>query len=309
MHIFRWLLVVLLLVTVPSVAAQSDDEDRPDLVEYIVTTNTANLRAGPGTEFDIAGQVYWQNSVLAYDEEPEVEGWLRLYRPDEDDAYIAASLVEPGPLRYYPLWQEPELVLEGRGNFVSDIISFEGQAYRIDATISGREFDLETEVVDGDCYGDSLISQFDIRGPRRTVSTYLITRDCEFLFEITNTFMDWTLEFREINDEVVEDALVEIEDGTVLEGESEQFTMPTFLPEGVWRIDAVVQDNAFILHAQDIEGDCDEDPFIFNELDFNSNRLELTAIYRVGSDGCTTYWETVNVYSQWALTFTLVERD
>ena len=46
------------------------------------------------------------------------------------------------------------------------------------------------------------------------------------------------------------------------------------------------------------------DWLIFNELDFNARQLELTAIYQVGTDGCTVFWETDNVDGDsWQFTF------
>jgi len=68
------------------------------------------------------------------------------------------------------------------------------------------------------------------------------------------------------------------------------------LPRGAYRVDATVQDNAFILTTTVVEGDCRDD-VLFNELDFDANRLIISAL--LISRGCSLIFETDNVSGNW----------
>src|SRR5687767_10857121 len=92
----------LLLCLIVFVTTVSGQQERPEnLTEYIVISDTANLRTGAGTNFAVAGTVTKGDKLLIYTEEPEVEGWLRIYREGEDNAYIADFLVERAPVQFY----------------------------------------------------------------------------------------------------------------------------------------------------------------------------------------------------------------
>jgi hypothetical protein len=57
-----------------------------------------------------------------------------------------------------------------------------------------------------------------------------------------------------------------------------------------------VQDNAFILTTTVVEGDCRDD-ILFNELNFDTNRLIISAL--LISQGCSLIFETDNVSGNW----------
>jgi uncharacterized protein YgiM (DUF1202 family) len=68
---------VIFAVALTTSMAFAQDDTTPDVIEYIVTAEAANLRAGAGTGFDVVTTVNSGDSLLIYDEEPEVTGWLR----------------------------------------------------------------------------------------------------------------------------------------------------------------------------------------------------------------------------------------
>jgi hypothetical protein len=71
-------------------------------VEYIVTGQTANLRSGPGTGYDVVSTVNGGDILLIYDETPETAGWFRIYREGESDAYICRFSGKTCPHAFYP---------------------------------------------------------------------------------------------------------------------------------------------------------------------------------------------------------------
>ena len=99
---FLTLAIILACLLVPQVATAQDGDETGNTTEYIVSAEAANLRSGPGTGYDIVGTAYRGDSLQIYDETPETKGWLRIFRPDEEDAYIADFLVERAPMRFYP---------------------------------------------------------------------------------------------------------------------------------------------------------------------------------------------------------------
>jgi hypothetical protein len=70
------------------------------------------------------------------------------------------------------------------------------------------------------------------------------------------------------------------------------------LPASAYRLDVVVEDNAFILKSVVIEGDC-RDATNFNILDLDRSRLVASAL--LVSSGCSIVFESDNVDSEWTL--------
>ncbi|MCD4687564.1 MAG: SH3 domain-containing protein [Anaerolineae bacterium] len=297
------IMLILLTLTPAFISAQNDD--MPEVIEYVVTTATANIRSGPGTGYGIVGTVVAGESLLIYDETPETTGWLRIYRADEDDAYIADFLVERAPMRFYPPTQEPVVTVSGRGKTISDVLDFPSGAYRIDVTVQDNAFILKSIVISGDCRDRTIFNEINFDANRLVLSGLFVSSGCSVIFETDNVDGDWVLEVRDLLDaNVILESLLEIEENTSIVGTGRTLTMLTLLPEGIWAVNAVVHDNAFILHAQMLEGDCD-DGSVFNEIDFDVNILEISTVYR--SDGCLIFWETSNVDGDWELSFTQLQ--
>lgn len=299
---FGLFLTIVLFFCFPfEVSAQ--DTDTPDVVEYIVTADTANLRLGPGTNYGVAGTAVRGESLLVYVETPEVSGWLRIYRSQLDDAYIADFLVERAPTRFYPVDQEPVASASGRGKGITDIFDLPSGAYRIDAEIEDNSFILESVTVAGNCRDHTIFNELNFDVSRLNISGLLISQGCSLIFESDNVSGNWQIEIRDILDpEVLLDTLLTVENGTSISGAGRTLTMPTQLPEGLWNISATVNDQAYILVAQVLMGDCD-DGAVFNELDFDSETLELSTLYRSEEDGCIIFWETENVEGAWEVSF------
>ena len=299
---FGLFLTIVLFFCFPfEVSAQ--DTDTPDVVEYIVTADTANLRLGPGTNYGVAGTAVRGENLLVYDETPEVSGWLRIYRSQQDDAYIADFLVERAPTRFYPVDQEPVASASGRGKGITDIFDLPSGAYRIDAEIEDNSFILESVTVAGNCRDQTIFNELNFDVSRLNISGLLISQGCSLIFESDNVSGNWQIEIRDILDpEVLLDTLLTVENGTSISGAGRTLTMPTQLPEGLWNISATVNDQAYILVAQVLMGDCD-DGAVFNELDFDSETLELSTLYRSEEDGCIIFWETENVEGAWEVSF------
>ncbi len=298
-------LVILAILSQPFVAwAQGGDgnDEEPQTVEYIVTSQTTvNLRGGPGTRYPVVGTAASGDSLLIYDSPPEVEGWLRVYRPGETDAYIADFLVERAPMRFYPADQEPILTASGRGSSVTDVFEIPRGAYRVDALVRDNSFILESIVVEGNCTDSTIFNELTWEANHLIISGLFVSNGCSVIFQTSNLNGDWEFALRDIVDEdVLSEMLLTIEDGTMINGTGRALTMPTLLPEGIWRITAVVDDTAFIMRPQVLTGGCD-DLSIFNELDFESERIEASMVYR--SDECIIFWETSNVEGDWGVTF------
>jgi len=299
---FGLFLIIVLFFCFPF-AVSAQVTDTPDVVEYIVTADTANLRLGPGTNYGVAGTAVRGESLLVYDETPEVSGWLRIYRSQQDDAYIADFLVERAPTRFYPVDQEPVASASGRGKGITDIFDLPSGAYRIDAVIEDNSFILESVTVAGNCRDQTIFNELNFDVSRLNISGLLISQGCSLIFESDNVSGNWQIEIRDILDpEVLLDTLLTVENGTSISGAGRTLTMPTQLPEGLWNISATVNDQAYILVAQVLLGDCD-DGAVFNELDFDSDTLELSTLYRSEEDGCIIFWETENVEGAWEVSF------
>jgi len=299
---FGLFLIIVLFFCFPF-AVSAQVTDTPDVVEYIVTADTANLRLGPGTNYGVAGTAVRGESLLVYDETPEVSGWLRIYRSQQDDAYIADFLVERAPTRFYPVDQEPVASASGRGKGITDIFDLPSGAYRIDAVIEDNSFILESVTVAGNCRDQTIFNELNFDVSRLNISGLLISQGCSLIFESDNVSGNWQIEIRDILDpEVLLDTLLTVENGTSISGAGRTLTMPTQLPEGLWNISATVNDKAYILVAQVLLGDCD-DGAVFNELDFDSDTLELSTLYRSEEDGCIIFWETENVEGAWEVSF------
>lgn len=304
--------LILVLVVVAALfnyagyaAAQNDGEDPPETIEYIVTAETANLRSGPSTTDSVVGQVTRGARVFAYADGQTTTGWLLLYREGEDDAWIADFLVERAPVRFYPADQEPIFELSGRGRLISDPVSLPRGAYRVDADVNDREFTLEAISSDGKCDDTTILDEFNIDIRHTVVSASLVvSEDCEFVFQMTGTSAEWSFEVRDILGEARDASLLEIEDDTTIRGVGTQFTMPTSIPAGLWRVSIDVNDQAFILVGYVNRGDCDTE-YLFNELDFDAERLETFTLLRIPAGGCTFFWEVSNVEHDWQFTFTL----
>lgn len=275
-----------------------------DLREYVVTAETANLRQAPNTTARILGVVRRNDTVLVYKESDAPSGWLKVYRENENDAYIADYLVEPAPMRFYSPLQEPVATLSGRGNRVTDSIELPAGAYRVDAAIQDNSFILKTLVLEGNCRDSTLLNELDFNTNRLTLSTLLISRGCTLLFSTENVSGNWQIEVRDLLDETFLLATtLQIQDETVLSGKGHNLTMATLLPAGIWSLTAAVEDRAFILRAHVLLGDCD-DTAVFNELDLNARRLEAQTIYRnTGGEACVIFWETDNVDGEWEVVF------
>lgn len=295
--------VVLCVIFLPAVV-HAQDESPQNMIEYIVTTATANLRSGPGTAFGISGTVTQGESILVYNETPEVSGWLRIQRLGEDDAYIADFLVEQAPMRFYPIDQEPIIAVSGRGKNISEVFDIPKGAYRIDASVQDRAFILHAVAVDAGCRDQSIFNELDLNANRLNISALLISNGCSYIFETDNVSGTWEFAVRDVLDlEVIAEMLYPIENGSSLSGTGRTLTMVTSLPEGVWTINGVVEDQAFILHAHVLSGDC-RDSSVFNELDFDVQVLEVQTVYR--SDNCMIFWETNNTEGDWTLTFSKI---
>ena len=293
-------LIVSAVFSFGVMAAQTNE---PKLIEYIVIAETANLRGGPGTSFERVGTVSQGDSLLIYEETPEANGWLRVKQPDGEDAYIADYLVEKAPQRFFPVSQEPLFEVEGRGSTITDVYEIPQGAYRIDAVIQDNSFILSYIVIEGDCRDDTIFNELSSRGNRLTISGLLVSKGCSVIFETDNTNSSWEFAVRDLLDaDAFVDSLISIDDGSVISGSARSLTMPTQIPEGIWTIEAEVEDRAFILTPQVLLGDCDTRT-VFNELDFNTNRLEASTVFRVPKGGCTIYWETNNVDDEWQITF------
>jgi hypothetical protein len=294
--------IVIVLTSVYYALGQSDDES-PNLIEYIVIADTANLRSGPGTSFEVVATAVRADILLIYDEEPEEEGWLKVFIEDEDDAYVADFLVERAPVRFYPVGQEPILTVSGRGSNATEVFDIPRGAYRIDAVVEDQSFILETIVVEGDCRDSHTFNELNFNANQLIMSGLFVSTGCSVIFQTDNVDGDWSFEVRDIIDEeFFESSLLAIEDGTIISGQGRALTMPTFLPEGVWTISAEVDDNSFILRPQVLNGDC-ETSTVFNEFDSDVDTLEVSSVYRSSDDGCVIFWETSNLQGEWIVTF------
>ncbi|MBN1964344.1 MAG: SH3 domain-containing protein [Anaerolineae bacterium] len=302
------LVVLAILLPMSSILAQGEGSS-PDVLEYLVTAASANLRGGPGTTYPVVGTVMQGDSLLIYDETPETAGWLRIYRPDEEDAFIADFLVERAPMHYYPPDQEPIAVVSGRGSTISEVLEIPRGAYRIDASVQDNAFILHSIVVEGDCDDETVFNElnFDVRSLE--MSGLFISSGCTIIFETDNVDGTWEFALRDIIDaDVLLETMVAIEDGTTITGRGRALTMPTLLPEGIWTLTATVEDNFFILRPQVLTGDCDGFS-VFNEGNVDTNSLEVSTVYRSESDdgdGCIIFWESDNVDGAWEIQFTQI---
>lgn len=300
------LVVIIVLLSQTVAFAQSDNSsiEPPDVFEYIVTADKANLRSGAGTSFDIVTSVVKGDSLLIYVETPATSGWLRVYRPGEDDAYIADYLVEKAPMRFYPVNQPAIVTVSGRGKGISDIYEVPEGLYRIDAVVQDRSFILHVIGVEGDCPDDNLLNELNFDSRTLVISTLFISKGCSVIFETDNVSGDWQIELRNLLEpDFFIESLLDIENGTAIASNGHVFTMGTILDPGIWTVSANVSAEAFILHAHVLSGECD-DTSVFNELDFNAKTLEVSTVYKNnGSESCIVYWETSNVRGDWSLTF------
>lgn len=125
------------------------------------------------------------------------------------------------------------------------------------------------------------------------------------MYALDNVSGRWQVEVRDLLDEAFFlENILPIESGSVLAGKGRALTMPTRLPAGVWSLTAMVEDDAFILHAYVLVGDCD-DTWVFNELDFDVDILEAQTVYRnSGDNDCIIFWESDNVNKDWEVSFT-----
>lgn len=297
---FWQLLVILAVFLAPTIVfAQGDTSET--VIEYIVTSATANLRSGPGTSYGIVGTVTQGESILIYDENPEVSGWFRVQQPTEEDAFIADFLVERAPMRFYPVDQEPIFDVSGRGKGISDVYDIPEGAYRIDASVQDSAFILQAIAVDSSCRDETIFNELNFDVNRLNVSGLFISNGCSYIFETDNVDGPWEFAVRDILDlDAIAETLYVIESGSSLAGTGRTLTMATNLPEGIWTVAGEIKDQAFILQAHVLSGDCD-DTSVFNELDFDVQILEVETVYR--SDNCVIFWETDNVEGDWALTF------
>lgn len=295
----RKLLYLFVIFTGITVFAQN-----PSVVEYTVTGTFANLRGGPGTNYEIVDTADEGDTLFIYDEEPEHEDWLRVWREDEEDAWIADWLVEKAPQRFYPASQEPLITASGRGKDITDIFDMPPGAYRIDATVDDNYFILDSITLDGTCRDQSLFIEGDRNVQKLILSTLFLSYGCTLIFETDNVDGDWQIEIRDLLDaEALAASILEIENGTSISGVGHQLTMATQLPTGFWSINATVQDNYFILHAHVLSGECD-DTAVFIEGDSELKTLDISTLYRNNeSEPCVIYWETDNVDGDWELTF------
>jgi hypothetical protein len=281
---------------------EGDETTETNLVEYIVTSETANLRSLPNTSSEIVGRVTQGESIFIYQESAEVDGWLRVYREDEEDAYIADYLVERAPTRFYNPAQPPVVTVEGRGGQISEEIELPQGIYRLDATIQGNAFIFTPIVLDGNCDESSIFNVLNFDVNTLTASEMIFSTGCTFIFESDNVRGEWIVEFRDVTDpEFLEESVLEVENNTTFNGFGQQVSMPTLLAAGVWTINANVQDRAFILSPLVVVGDCSTRT-VFNELDFEAESLEVSTVYRA-DENCVIFWKTSNVDSEWTLTF------
>jgi len=279
----------------------AQDGQEPDTIEYLVTSPTVNLRSGPGTGFNVVGTASAGESLYIYDETLETTGWLRVYRNGEEDAYIADFLVERAPTRFYPVSQEPVVSLSGRGKQISDVLEFPTGAYRIDVTVHDNSFILKSITVNGDCRDESILNELNFDRNSLVLSTLFVSSGCSVIFETDNVDGNWEIEVRNILEEQhFLESMFFLDDGSSIAATGHTLSMPTMLAEGIWTISATVEDNAFILHAHVLDGDCN-DTSVFNELDFDTEILEVSTVYR--SDGCYIFWETSNVEEDWQIVF------
>jgi hypothetical protein len=301
------ILIGFFLLTQINLLRVNAQDDTPKVVEYIVSATTANLRGGAGTSFGKVAALKKGDSVLVYDETPETKGWLRVYRKGDKDAYIADYLIERAPQRFYPADQEPVFVVKGKGKTVSDVYEIPRGAYRIDAVIQDNAFILKSTVVEGDCNDDIIFNQFAIGNNKLEMSGLLVSQGCSIIFETDNVNSAWEFAVRDLLDlNVLSQSILNIEKGTKINGKGHVLTMPTQITEGVWKIQVVVKDQAFILTPQVLTGDCDTSS-VFNEIDMDNKQIDASAIYRVPKDGCLIYWQTDNVDKEWELTFDKVK--
>ncbi|GEM_PF-2454346 len=298
--------LVILIFLIPALKIQAQEatpDATPNLVEYIVTTETANLRSAPNTTSEIVAQVLAGDVLTIYDEESTVEGWLRVYRPNDLDAYVADFLVERAPVRFYPLAQEPLFEIAGTGTDISEILDIPSGAYRIDATVQDRSFILSVIVVEGECSDDNIFNELDFDSTSLNVSALLVSTGCSVVFETDNVDGAWSFEVRDLLDEdFFLDSILMVENGTTISGRGHSLTMPTFLADGVYTITATVQDSAFILRPQVLEGEC-EGQSVFNEFNSDVEVLEVSSVYRSEEGGCFIFWDVSNVEGEWEITF------
>lgn len=292
---------LILMISMFGFTVLAQDDDNAETIEYFVTGDSANLRAEPNTNATVVDVLVNGDSVLIYAEEPEVEGWLRVYRSGEDDAYIADFLVERAPERFYDPAQEPVLTVSGTGKEVSDVFDIPAGAYRIDAVVNDNAFILQSVVIAGDCRDDSILNELNFNTNQLVISALFVSQGCSIIFETDNVDGTWQFELRDILDPEYLDGAVQIEDGSEITGTGRSLSMITSLPEGVWQIDATVDDNAFILTAHPLTNDCDETS-ILNEFNPDDDSLEISTVYRSG--GCIVFWETSNVDGSWTISFT-----
>ncbi len=297
------LLIVIVFVPMLANAQDSTNTDESETTEYIVTADTANLRAEPNTSATIVGTVSSGDTLLIYDEALDEAGWLRVFQDGEDDAFIADFLVERAPMRFYPIDQEPIVAVSGRGSQVTDVYDFPRGAFRIDAAVEDRAFILQTVVVEGDCRDNSIFNELNFDVNRLVMSGLFVSSGCSILFQTDNVDGNWEFEVRDIIDpDILEETILEIEDGSSIAGTGRTLTMPTALPEGLWTIRATINDTAFILRANVLTGDCD-DTAVLNEFDSDADTLELSTTYRNEGDTCVIFWETSNVQGSWEIRF------
>lgn len=297
--------LIVLLCPTTALHAQDDGNHPPDVVEYIVTGDNANLRAGPGTEFEVVATVAQGTSVFVYSEDTPSGEWVRLYQgAGLPDAYIAAFLLELAPPRYYPVAQQPDLTISGTGSTQSVPYQFSSQAYRLDIAFAGRSLELETIAISGDCDTQQLLDIQTPRGDSQSVSVYLVTGGCNWVFEISDTNRSWIIEFRNIlASEIHDQTIIDVVPDTVVRGISTQFTTPLRFSAGQWQLTAQVQDQSFILYSVPFSGDCGLPRMVFNDLVFNAASLTLLQTFVVGDAGCVVYWQTDNVDTEWVLSF------
>ena len=293
---------VLILFLVPMVWSQDDSEDS-SLVEYLVTGDSANVRAQPNTNSQVLDVVRSGESISINPSGSDVSGWLQVYRDGEVYGYIADFLVTRAPTRFYDPAQEPLLTVEGRGKSVTDVYEIPAGAYRVDAEVEDRAFILSYIVIEGSCRDDTIFNELNFDTNRLSISGLLVSRGCSVVFETDNVDSAWTFEVRDLFDpDYLASAVVEIEDGTQINGTGRSLTMATVLPEGIWEIQASVQSRAFILWAHPISDACRETA-VLNEFGRDES-LEISAVYRSGE--CIVFWETSNVDGEWVLTFSQI---
>lgn len=292
--------VVLILSSSFFGGVLAQDDEQPDVIEYLVASQTVNLRSGPGTNYSIVGTASEGESLLIYNETPEVAGWLRIYRAEEEDAYIADFLVDRAPTRFYSVTQEPIATFSGRGNQISDSIDLPSGAYRFDAVVSDNLFTLRSHTVSGDCRDQTVFNALSYDSNSLVLSALFISDGCSVVLETDNVDGAWEIEVRDLLDEALLEDLLTIDNNTSISGKSQALTMPTMLPKGAWSISATVNGNAFILFSRVLTGDCDE-KLVMDEMDFDVNVLEAFSVYR--SNGCIIFWETAGFDGNWEISF------